>query len=365
MKIAFIGVKGIPYGGGIEKFTEEIGSRLVVRGHEVTVYCDNVFCNSAVSYKGMHLKPLWSMKHPFYQKVSNSLVATIRVLLDSDVDVVHLHSIASLFAFSTKIAGLKTVAHVHSFEWKKNKWTSVVRFFLRLSDYFAGQFADRVVVVSESLFKYFNEISRVEVTLLQNGVDQSAYVPPDLIKRYGLSRNSYILYIGRLSREKGIFDLVEVYKSLKTDKILVLAGEFADDRKFRDTLTKAIGQDRSILRVGYVDGQMKAELLSNAYMAIFPAEIEGSPVALLEAMSYGNCCLVSDIEGHLEIMNSFGYTFSVGDRESLRSSLSLLLSQKKSADRHKGDAKKHVLSKYLWDKTVDEYEKMCMSLLKR
>ena len=365
MRIAFIGVKGIPYGGGIEKVTEEIGSRLVARGHEVTIYCDKAFCDENEYYNGMKLVALPSINHNNYRKISNSFLATFHVLLSNDVDIVHLHSIASLLAPLVRVSQLKTITHVHSFEWKKRKWNGFVRIFLRLSDYSARLFADRIVVVSDRLFGYFNEKSRGEVMLLPNGVSQRNDEAPDLMTKHKLSRGDFILYIGRLSREKGILDLVKAYRQIHAKKKLVLAGEFADDSSFRHRMIEAMDGNRNIIQVGYVDGKLKAELLSNAYFAVFPAEIEGSPVALLEAMSFGNCCLVSDIGEHLEIVNGFGYTFTVGSCESLRSRMDFLLSEHKHVNRYKRKAKEYVLKNYDWDKTVDAYEEMCMSLIKK
>jgi glycosyltransferase involved in cell wall biosynthesis len=364
MRIAFIGVKGMPYGGGIEKATEEIGSRLVDRGHEVIVYCDKTYCHKSGYYKGINLISLCSINHPYYQKISNSLLATMHALTNCNVDIVHLHSIASCLAPLTKIFGLKTISHVHSFEWKKNKWNRFVRFFLRFSDYLAERFADRIAVVSDNLLTYFKERSKGEVVLIRNGVNQHYYEPPDLIKHHRLSRDSYVLYIGRLSREKGLDCLVDTYGQINTGKVLVLAGELADGVNFRKNLLSKIKRNSRIIRTGYVSGRLKAELLSNAYFVVFPAEIEGSPIALLEAMSYGNCCLASDIEEHLEIMNGFGYTFSMGDSDSLGNSLRLLLSQKGRVERHKVSAKRHALLNFRWGETVDTYEKMCTSLTK-
>lgn len=363
MKIAFIGVKGMPYGGGIEKVTEEIGSRLVARGHEVTVYCDKAYDQNKTYYKGMNLKPLSSVNHPFCQKVSNSLLAIIHMLISHHVDVVHLHGVSSLFAPLTKLYSIRTVTHVHSFEWHKDKWNLFVRFFLRLSDYFAMWFADRIVVVSANLLGYFNKRNKGKVCLLRNGVSQSKYGAPDLIRQYGLSKNNYLLYIGRLSREKGVDYLIDAYNEIDTRKMLVLAGDFADDIEFHGLLSEAISRHNQILWLGYVDGQLKDELLSNAFCVVFPGRIEGSPVALLEAMGYGNCCVVSDIVEHLEILHGFGYTFRMGDRDNLRDLLLWLLSQKSNVGKFKNQARMYVRQNRDWENVVDSYENLCMSLV--
>jgi glycosyltransferase involved in cell wall biosynthesis len=143
----------------------------------------------------------------------------------------------------------------------------------------------------------------------------------------------------------------------------VLAGDFAGDRKFRDSFIETVGEDKRIVRLGYVDGRKKSELMSNAYCVVFPGKIEGSPVAVLEAMSYGNCCVASDIAEHLEIMHGFGYTFKMGDRNDLRWLLSRLLSQKRMVNSNKKAAQMYVRQNHDWDEVIDSYENLYVSLM--
>jgi glycosyltransferase involved in cell wall biosynthesis len=191
----------------------------------------------------------------------------------------------------------------------------------------------------------------------------STYVPPDVIRQHGLSRDNYLLYIGRLSREKGVDYLIDAYNEIDTRKGLVLAGDYTDDGEFHNVLSETIGRCNQILLLGYVDGQLKAELMSNAYCVVFPGIVEGSPVALLEAMSYGNCCVASDIAEHLELMHGFGYTFKMGDGNDLRWLLSRLLSQKRMVNSHKKEAQMYVRQNHDWDKVIDSYENLYVSLM--
>jgi glycosyltransferase involved in cell wall biosynthesis len=361
VKIAFVAVKGIPYGGGVEHVTEEIGSRLVNRGHEVTVYCSNRYCTGGF-YRGMRLRSLPSLKHPYLDKISLCLYAMFDLLFNNETDIVHLHSVASMFAVLARISGIRTVAHIHSFEWKKDKWSGLVKFFLKLSEYVAARFADRVIVVSGHLYDYFCKKYKKNTLLLPSGVGDVDYQAPFEMKEFALSKNNYILYIGRLSREKGVHHLLDAYGKLSTDKMLVLAGEHADDGKYRGLLRQKIDQNDNIIHVGYVRGDIKAELFSNAYLVVFPGEVEGSPVALMEAMSYGNCCLVSEIPENLSVLNGNGYSFKNKSVDNLRDALSYLLSHKNAVDRHKEDARKYVLKNFNWDDIVNTYEKMCFSL---
>lgn len=115
-------------------------------------------------------------------------------------------------------------------------------------------------------------------------------------KKFGLKKDDYILFLGRLVPEKGITYLIESFKNVKTDKKLVIAGGSSDTDEFANQLKEMAKDDDRIIFTGFVQGQLLDELYSNAYIYSLPSDLEGMPLSLLEAMSYGNCCLVSDID---------------------------------------------------------------------
>lgn len=363
MKIAFISIKGIPYGGGIEKVTEEIGMRLVKRGHEVVVYCSRQYSKDYDNYKGMQIRRLSNLKHPNFQKVTLCLNSITHALMKDKVDIIHFHSIGALFSLFAKIKRVKNVAHIHSFEWRKEKWNALVKFFLSFSDKMSNYFSDTVVVASKPLKEYYDKKFRNKVVYLPNGVDVYQHAQPYLIRKYGLAKNDYFLYMGRLSNEKGVHYLIDAYNNLGTDKKLVLAGDFSYDESYNSYLRYKCYKSDNIILTGYVSGKLHQELFSNAHVCVFPSEVEGSPVALLEAMSYGNCCVVSDISENMEVLNGFGYTFRTKDAKDLEKVMRQLLSRPGLINRYKNAASKHVLENYTWDKITDQLERLYFSVL--
>lgn len=105
--------------------------------------------------------------------------------------------------------------------------------------------------------------------------------------KFGLKKDSYILFLGRLVPEKGIRYLVEAFENVKTDKKLVIAGGSSDTDSFMEELKELAKGDDRILFTGFVQGAMLDELYSNAYIYTLPSDLEGMPLSLLEAMSYG------------------------------------------------------------------------------
>jgi len=91
--------------------------------------------------------------------------------------------------------------------------------------------------------------------------------------------------------------------------------------------------------------------------------MEGLPIALLEAMSYGNCCLVSDIAENVEAIENCGYTFANRDIKNLRLMLLDLIQNPEKVEMKKDRARKHVLQNYSWDNITDQMETLYTSIL--
>ena len=113
-------------------------------------------------------------------------------------------------------------------------------------------------------------------------------------------------------------------------------------------------EDERILFTGFVQGQLKDELYSNAYVYTLPSDLEGMPLSLLEAMSYGNCCLVSDIPECAEVVEDKALCFQKSSVEDLRQKLQMLCDHPETVADYKADAAGFILNKYGWDDVVDK-----------
>ena len=109
-----------------------------------------------------------------------------------------------------------------------------------------------------------------------------------------------------------------------------------------------------IVLTDFVQGRVLEELFSNAYVFVVPSDIEGMSISLLEAMSYGNCCLVSDIPENLEVVEDKAATFRKGDVADLCAKLRFLLEQEEEVKRYKEVSSQFICGKYNWEEVVDE-----------
>ena len=245
-------------------------------------------------------------------------------------------------------------------DWQREKWQSGLGSkFIHQGEKNAAKYADEVIVLSKGVQDYFKETYGRETHFIPNGVNRPQIREASLITdKFGLKKDSYILFLGRLVPEKGIRYLVEAFKNVKTDKKLVIAGGSSDTDSFMEELKELAKGDDRILFTGFVQGAMLDELYSNAYIYTLPSDLEGMPLSLLEAMSYGNCCLVSDIPECAEVVEDKALIFKKSDVEDLREKLQEACDHPEMVMRMKNQAADFICEKYNWDEVVKKTMKL-------
>jgi glycosyltransferase involved in cell wall biosynthesis len=363
LSIAMIGMKGLPYPGGIETVVEQLGPRLVDRGHKVTAYVRPRFMShDEDEYLGVRLVRIPSLRGKNIDTFSYAIPATLHSACSS-VDIVHFHATGvSIFSLMPRLLGKKTIVQSHGLDWQRAKWGRLAKAYLHATDYSTVRFPDVTTVVSETLKKYYEGRFYKKVTYIPNGVNSVEPLPPDRIKTIGLQGDDYIFFASRLVPEKGCHYLLDAFERLgKCGKKLVIAGDSPEDDPYAANLK--LRESENIHFLGFVTGQLLQELISNCYVYVLPSEIEGLSTGLLEAMSYGNCVLVSDIPENLEAIDGCGVVFRSGDVGDLEYKLRFLLGNKDQVIDFRGKAKAYVREMYNWDRVTDEYEDLYYSLV--
>lgn len=365
MKIAYIVLKGMPEGGGIEKYTEEVGSRLAKRGHEVIVYTMRHYDARDGMYKGMRIKTVPSLNTRSFEKLTASFIATMKQCFEKKIDIVHFHAFGpAMFCFIPRLIGRKVVVQGHGLEWKRSRFGKTGRLFLKLAEIPSVKLPNVVTAVSRVQKEYVLNKHGVKCHYIPTGVNPPRIEKPDMIKEYyGLHGNDYILFVARLVKEKGAHYLIDAYNKLDTDLKLVIVGDAKHERYYKARLHRMAGDNKNIIFTNFIHGKILDELLSNCHLFVLPSEIEGLPTALLEAMSYSNCCLVSNIQENLEVLNNNGYTFRNKDKNDLSDKLNYLINNNNAIDAVREKARNHVLSKYSWNMVADKIEKLYKTTL--
>lgn len=363
LNIAMFGQKRIPSReGGVEIVVEELCTRMVAQGHNVTCYNrgghhvsgSEYDSKRLKEYKGIKLKTVPTIEKKGLAAVSSSFFAALCCAFGK-YDVVHIHAEGpAFFCWLPKLFHKRVIVTVHGIDWQREKWKSGFGSkFIHKGEKNAVKYADEIIVLSKGVQDYFEKIYGRKTVFIPNGVSNHIERKPQIIKnKFGLDKDEYILFLGRLVPEKGIKYLIEAFKQVDTEKKLVIAGGSSDTSEFENEMKEIAKEDKRILFTGFVQGQELEELYSNAYVYALPSDLEGMPLSLLEAMSYGNCCLVSDIPECAEVVEDKSLIFKKADVKDLQSKLQDACDHSEKVDAHKKQAADFICSKYNWDEIV-------------
>ena len=350
--------------GGVEIVVEELCTRMVALGHNVTCYNrgghhvsgSEYDSKRLKEYKGIKLKTVPTIEKKGLAAVSSSFFAALCCAFGK-YDVVHIHAEGpAFFAWLPKMFGKKVIVTIHGLDWQREKWKGGVGSkFIHQGEKNAVKYADEIIVLSKGVQDYFEKTYGRKTVFIPNGVSNHIEREPQIIKnKFGLGKDEYILFLGRLVPEKGIKYLIEAFKQVDTEKKLVIAGGSSDTSEFENEMKELAKEDKRILFTGFVQGQELEELYSNAYVYVLPSDLEGMPLSLLEAMSYGNCCLVSDIPECVDVVEDKALIFQKSDVNSLYTKLVDICCNSSKVQSFKRTAEEFVCNKYSWNKIVKD-----------
>lgn len=370
LKIAMLGQKHVLSNeGGIEKVVRELSTRLVSNGCDVTCYdrknkhvMDSTENLPTLSeYKGVKIKNCFTIDKKGLAAVSSSFFGTLKILF-SNVKVVHYHAEgpSAMIPIIKFLSKKRVVVTIHGLDWKRDKWgTGFASKYIKFGEKMAAKYADEIIVLSDGVKEYFKETYDRDTHFIPNGVTRPEMLKANIIrKKYNLGKDDYFLFLGRIVPEKGIHYLIDAYNQVSTNKKLVIAGGASDTDSYYEELKGKAQNNKNIIFTGFVQGQELEELYSNAYVYVLPSDLEGMPLSLLEAMSYGNCCLTSDIDECATVMEDYGVTFKRGDILDLSQSLQKLSNDVSLVQKIKSESAKFILEKYNWDDIADKTLKL-------
>ncbi len=366
MKIAMIGQKGIPSRtSGIDIHVEELSKRLVYLGYEVEAYCIKNYCDKVfinMKYAGIDIRYTHFLKLKHLSTLAYTFVSTIKALR-SKCDIFHYHALGpSSLAFIPRLFGKKVVCTVHGLDWQKEVYGRLAIKYLKFGEFATAKFANKTINVSKNLVKYYRDKYNLETDYIPNGIDRPDILKLNVIRqKYNLEPQGYILFLSRLAPEKGVHYLIKAYNQIVTNKKLVIAGGTNSPDYYENQL-KDMAKNNNIIFTGFVRDQELAELYSNAYFYVLPSDVEGLPISLLEAMSYGNCCLVSDIPENIAVIGTMGYEFEKSNVDDLVIKLNMLLQNENKVLNVKKFSGDYIIRKYNWDqitiKTSNIYKRL-------
>ena len=254
-----------------------------------------------------------------------------------------------------KLFGIHVVATIHGLDWQRAKWGNFASKMLKQGEKTAARHADEIIVLSKNVQEYFQETYQRHTVYIPNGISRPQHREADLIQeRFGLEKDGYILFLARIVPEKGLHYLIDAYRQLDTEKKLVIAGGCSHSQEYMDEIRRICATDHRIVLTGFVQGRELEELYSNAWLFVLPSDIEGMAISLLEAMSYGRCCLVSDILENTEVVEDKAVTFHKSDIQDLREKITELVEHPETVAAYQSQAAEFICTKYSWDRMMQQ-----------
>ncbi len=372
MRIAMIGIRGVPAQyGGLETCGEEVGKRLVQRGHEVIVYCrPGYWDDTAAEYEGIQRIVLPSLKTKITDTYSHSLLSMIHVLRKKpDVILAFNPSIASL-CIIPKIFGLPVALNPNGFDWRREKWGAFARSFIYGSAWLCTKVVDQMIIDAVSVCDYFNQTFHCTppAIYIPNGAvpetpgesDVSEKDQLAILERYGVERNKYLLFLSRHVPENSCEYLLEAFRGVDTEMKLLFGG--SGDSAYAKSLI-AVKDPRILFPGGIYDPVHVKVLHHNCYFVLHGNQPGGTSLGLLKALGFGACAMTLDTPDNAYAIQDAGvkYQLSVDD---IREKMRALLNNPAQVQTYRAKTVQRIREEYLWDVVTDKYEAALTRIVK-
>ncbi len=356
MKIIVLGTRGFPnIQGGVESHCEHLYPCLADLGCTITVITRLPYVDpSAVSYRGVRLMALACPQNKFLEAFIHTFkgVWLARTL---GCDVLHVHAIGpSLFVPLARLLGLRVVMTNHGPDYERKKWNVLAKIILRIGEWNGVVFSNQIIAISRTIADQIKKTYNRSAVQIPNGVVVPPVIATDgALKKFGLEKGQYILAVGRFVPEKGFDDLIDAYlndKSLYARKIkLVIVGDADHPDAYSARLKNKADPSKGVVCTGRLAGIALKEIYAHAKLFVLPSYYEGLPIVLLEALSYGLSCLVSDIPANKEIELEEDRYFSVGNVDDLGRKMAHLCTRP-TAEKEKNLQIRRIAENYNWKK---------------
>lgn len=365
-RLALVGTRGVPASySGFETCAEQLGARLVSRGHRVTVYNRAHHVRyTAPTYRGMRLVRVHGIATKHLDTFTHTALSLLHTLTqDYDAMVVFIAGNAPLCLIPRSLSRARVILNVDGLDWRRRKWGRLARSYLRFSEQLASQVAHAVVTDSRRVQSYYRQAYGVETVFIPYGGDVTLRAPGAVLQRFGLQQGRYVLFVGRLVPENCADHLVEAWRILRRSRrvpadfrcVIVGDAPYAADY-IADLKSRAEG-DPSIIFTGYQFGEAYEELGSNALIFVETSEVGGTHPALVEAMAFGNCVIVNNTAENLETINDAGLEYD-GHKgaAALAEVLDNLIRCPDKVAELRERASQRAKQEYSWERVTDQYE---------
>lgn len=363
MRIAILGTRGVPASyGGFETFAEQLSTRLVARGYEVTVYCRSHYVSPRqLKYRGVNLKVLPTLRHKYFDTILHTCLSALHAATQR-FDVALICNAANApFAPILRIAGTPVAINVDGLEHKRRKWNWLGRKYYLIAERLATWVPNEVVTDARVIQDYYLAHYNRRSTMIAYGAEVERRPDRTAVQQWGAEPNRYVLYVSRLEPENNARLVIEAFKKVHTNYKLLIVGDAPYAHEYIKDLRARAQNDKRIVFTGFVFGEAYRALQQNAYCYVHATEVGGTHPALVEAMGYGNCVLTLSTPENVEVVGEAGLHYD--GAEDLAVKLQRVLTNGALVSAYRQRAQARVRESYNWEGVVDEYERLFMKMV--
>jgi glycosyltransferase involved in cell wall biosynthesis len=364
VRIALLGTRGIPARyGGFETFAEELSTRLVARGHRVTVYCRER--RESATYRNVDLVWLPTLRHKYLDTLAHTFISTLHLAFRRGpyrIDAaLYCNAANALFTFIPRVTGIPVALNVDGIERKRKKWNRYARAWYFVSEWLSTFLPNRFVTDAEAIRTYYREQWKADSLFIAYGADTTLSTTRETLDRLGLEPNRYFLYVSRLEPENHALEVRMAFENVPAPEIkLALVGDapYASGyiQRVRDTT------DPRIVLPGAIYGPGYGELGTWCFAYIHATEVGGTHPALIEAMARGALVLYLDTTENREVCGDAGLPYT--DEGGLTARMIEVLGMSEDERRMiRARALQRVKERYNWETVTTQYERLLAGLV--
>ena len=358
MRIAILGTRGIPASyGGFETFAEQLSTRLVARGHDVTVYGRAHYVSPRqLEFHGVKLKVLPTIRHKYLDTVVHTLLSAVHAMFGKFDAVLICNAANSPFVPILRLTGTPVAINVDGLEHQRKKWNWLGRRYYLLAEKLSTILPNVTITDAQVIHDYYRNRYNASSRMIAYGSEVERRPDRAAVRKWRAEPNRYVLYVSRLEPENNAHLVIEAFKKVRTAYRLLIVGDAPYAREYIDDLKERARGDKRIVFTGFVFGQDYRALQQNAYCYVHATEVGGTHPALLEAMGYGNCVLTLATPENLEVVGSAGISYQ--DEADLVDKLQRVLRDGSTVQSYRHRAQNRVQRQYHWEGVVDRYEQL-------
>ena len=316
LRIAMIGTRGVPAAfGGFETAVEEIGRRLVDRGHAVTVYCRvpggaTGPVPPGTVYLGMRLVHLPALRPNAPASLSHTAVSIVHATTGSRPDAAFVFGYVNApFLPLLRRRGIPTTVHLAGGEWERDRRTRRRGRYARWAEQASVRSADALIADSRDVAEYYSTEFAASTELIGYGTRLLHDPPQTRLEELGLRPHGFHLAVARFGPDNHLDAILDGYRRSSARLPLVIVGDPPQSAAQARRLAALTDDPRVRLVSGLRDQEQLDQLYAHSVSYLHGRSVGGTDPWLLRAMGARTAAIAWDVPVNREMLGVYGAYF--------------------------------------------------------